>query len=110
MVSKSIYLVFGLLSFLFLSSFFFFGSFCSPFNTLQDIGHGSRSVRSEDFDSNNLCLLGDTICLGSDCTGDVSSVSITVFIFIASRNGSSPMSTTLKFLVMDIDTSVNNIG
>lgn len=40
----------------------------------------------------------------------MSSVTITIDVLITSGNSSAPYSATLKFLMMDIDTSVNNVG
>lgn len=81
----------------------------SPLDTLDDVRHGSRSVGSEDLDSVDVGLLGDTIFLTTDGTGAVSSVSISILILIASWDGLAPASATLKVDVLDVGSGIDDI-
>jgi hypothetical protein len=78
-------------------------------NTLDDIGHGSGSVRSQDLDGNDLGLLGDTILLSTDSSGTVSSVSVSILIGIAYWDGLAPLGTALEVDVINVGTGVNNV-
>ena len=81
----------------------------SPFDTLDDIGHGSRSVGSEDLNCVNVGLLGDTVLLTTNSTGAVSSVSVSISILVASWDGLAPVGTTLKVDVLGVGSGVNDI-
>ncbi|KAI6764450.1 hypothetical protein HG530_008239 [Fusarium avenaceum] len=79
-------------------------------DTLDDIGHGSGAVRSKDLDSIDAGLLGNTVLLAGNSTGAVSTVTIAILIGIARGNGLTPVSTALEIDVVDVGTSVNNVG
>jgi hypothetical protein len=104
------YLVVGLLALLLFSCNFFLGSFSSPLNTLQDVGHGAASIGAKDLDSDNLGLLCNTVTLGGNGASNVCSMTVTIFIFIASRDSRAPDGTTFKLFMVNIDTRVNNIS
>lgn len=82
----------------------------SELDTLDNVGHGSGAVRSEDLDSINAGLLGNTVLLTGDGAGAVSTVAVAILISIARGNGLAPVGTTLKVDVLDVGTSVNNVG
>lgn len=81
-----------------------------PLNTLDDIRHGTRARRSEDLDSVDVGLLGDTVLLANHGSGAVGSMSITILILIVVRDGLAPVSTALEVDVVNVDTSVNGVG
>jgi hypothetical protein len=78
-------------------------------NTLDDIGHGTRTVGAEDLDGLDVGLLGDTVLLASDGTRAVSAVAVTVLVLITRRDGLAPGGTTLKIDVVNVGTGVNNV-
>jgi len=82
----------------------------SKLDTLDNVGHGSGAVRSEDLDSIDVGLLGNTVLLTGDSTGAVSTVTVAILISIAGRNGLAPFGTTLKVNVVDVGTSVDDVG
>lgn len=82
----------------------------SELDTLDNVGHGSGAVRSEDLDSIDVGLLGNTVLLAGDSTGAVSTVTVAILIGIARGNGLTPVGTTLEVDVVDVGTSVNNVG
>lgn len=82
----------------------------SELDTLHNVGHGSRAVRSEDLDSVDVGLLGNTVLLTGDSTGAVSTVTVAILIGIARGNGGTPVGTALEVNVLDVGTSVNNVG
>ena len=81
-----------------------------PLDTLDDIRHGTRARRSEDLDSIDVGLLGDTILLASDGSGAVGSVSIAISVFIVGRDSLSPVGTALEVNMVNADTSVDGVG
>ena len=81
----------------------------SPLDTLDDIGHGSRSVGSEDLNGVDVGLLGDTVLLTTDGTGAVSSVSVSISILVASWDSLPPVGTTLEVDVLGVGSGVNDI-
>lgn len=82
----------------------------SELDTLDNVGHGSGAVRSEDLDSIDVGLLGNTVLLAGDSTGAVSTVTVAILIGIPRGNGLTPVGTTLEVDVVDVGTSVNNVG
>lgn len=82
----------------------------SELDTLDNVGHGSRAVRSEDLDGINVGLLGNTILLTGDSTGAVGTVTVAILIGIAGGDGLTPVGTTLEVNVVDVGASVNNVG
>lgn len=80
-----------------------------PLNTLYDIGHGSRSVGSEDLDGVDVGLLGNTVLLASNSTRAVSSVSVSILISIVGWDGLTPVGAILKINVLDVGSGVNDI-
>lgn len=85
------------------------GLLSSPNNTTNNISHGSTSIGAEDLNSNNVGSLGNTIRTGSDSTGTVGSMAITINIFIVVGHGLAPNGTTFKLDVIDVDTSVDDV-
>jgi hypothetical protein len=81
----------------------------SPFDTLDNVGHGSRSVGTEDLDSVDIGLLGNTVLLAGNSTRAVSSVSVSVLISIVGGNSLAPVCTALEVDVVDIGSGVNDI-
>jgi hypothetical protein len=81
----------------------------SPFDTLDNICHGSRAIGSEDLNSVDVGLLGNTILLSSDSTGAVSSVSVSILIGIVGRDSLAPVRSALEINVLIVGSSVNNI-
>lgn len=81
----------------------------SPFDTLDDIGHGTGSVRLQDLDGIDTGLLGDTVLPSGDGTGAVSTVAVTVEILIIGWDGLAPVGTTLEVNVLDVGTGVDNV-
>ena len=79
-------------------------------NTLDDIGHGARSVGSEDLNGVDAGLLGNTVLLTTDSAGAVSAVTIAILIGIAIRDGRTPFGSALEVDVIDVGTSVNDVG
>jgi hypothetical protein len=82
----------------------------SKLDTLDNVGHGSGTVRSEDLDGVDVGLLGNTVLLTSDSAGAVSTVTVAILIGVARGNGLTPVGTTLKVNVVDVGTSVNDVG
>lgn len=79
-------------------------------DALDDIGHGAGSVGSEHLDGVDVGLLGDTVLLTSNGTRAVSAVAIAVLVLVAGRDGLSPLGTTLEVDVLNVGTSVNDVG
>ena len=80
-----------------------------PLNALYYIGHGPRSVRSEDLDGVNIGLLGNTVLGAGDSTGAVSSVSISILISIVGWDGLTPVGAALKVNVLSVGSGINDI-
>lgn len=78
-------------------------------DTLHDVGHGSGSVGAEHLDSVDIGLLGDTVLLTTDGTRAVGTVSVSILISIAGRDGLSPVSTALKVDVINVRAGVNDV-
>ena len=78
-------------------------------DTLHDVGHGSRSVRAENLDRVDVCLLSNTILLTTDGTGAVSSVAVSILIRIAGGDGLAPVSTALEVDVFDVRAGVDDV-
>lgn len=79
-------------------------------NALHDIGHGTGTVRAEDLDGIDMGLLGNTVLLPSDGTRAVSAVAIAILVGITLGDSLTPLGSALKVDVLDVGTSVNNIG
>lgn len=82
----------------------------SPFDTLNDIGHGARPAGSQDLDSKEVGLLGDTVLLTGDGSRAVSAVAVTIGILIVVRDGLAPSGPALEVNVLNVDTSVNGVS
>jgi hypothetical protein len=104
------YLVVGLFALLLFSRNLLLSSLSSPFNTLQHVGHGTTSIGAKDLDSDNLGLLCNTVTLRGNGASNMCSMTVTIFIFIASRDSRTPDGTTFKLFMVNIDTRVNNIS
>lgn len=85
-------------------------SLSGPFNTLDDIGHGTRAVGAEDLDSVHLGLLGHTVLLTGNSARAVSTVAIAVLILVTLRDGLAPVGTALKVDVVNVGASVNHVS
>lgn len=85
-------------------------TFGGPLDTLNDIRHGTRATGSQDLDSVDIGLLGNTILLASNSTGAVSSVAVAVNVIVTLGNSLSPASTAFKVDVVDVGAGINNIG
>ena len=59
-------------------------SFRGPLDALHDIGHGTGAVGSENLDSIDIGLLGDTILLATNGTRAVSAVAIAIDVLVFS--------------------------
>jgi hypothetical protein len=81
----------------------------SPFDTLHDIGHGTRAIGAKDLDGIDVGLLRNTVLLATDSSGTVSSVSVSILIGIAGGDGLAPVSTSLEVDVLDVRAGVNNV-
>lgn len=81
-----------------------------PFDTLDDIRHATTSVASENLDGLDMSLLCNTEFLACNSAGAVSSVTVAILISITLRNGLSPAGSAFEIDVVNVGTSVNNIG
>lgn len=81
-----------------------------PNDTTNDVAHGSTTVASEDFHSNDVRRLGDTVLARRNCAGAVCTVTVGVLINIILRNGSTPARTTLELNMVDVDTGVDDVN
>ena len=81
----------------------------SMLNALNDIGHCTRSVRAQDLDSSDVCLLRNTILLAGDGSRAVSAVAITILIWISRGNSLAPLGTTFEVDVVDIGAGINDV-
>jgi len=79
-------------------------------DSLDNIGHGAGSVGSEYLDGMDVSLLGDTILLASDSAGTVGAMTIAILISVVGRDSLAPLGATFKVDVVDVDTSVDDIG
>ncbi|KAH3687453.1 hypothetical protein WICPIJ_001563 [Wickerhamomyces pijperi] len=82
----------------------------SVFNTLDNVRHGTGTVGSQNLNSDDLSLLGNTVVLGTNGTSTVSTVTVTIDIGITRWDGLTPDSTAFKVVVRSVDTSVNDVG
>jgi len=82
----------------------------SELDTLDDVGHGTRAVGSEDLDGIDIGLLGNTVPLTGDGTRAVSAVTVAILIGIAGRDSLAPVSATLKVDVVDVGAGVDDVG
>lgn len=80
-----------------------------PFDTFDDIGHGTGPVRPQHLDGVDVGFLGDTELLARNRTRAVSAVTVSVYVFIVGGDGLSPMCPILKVDVLSVGTSVNDI-
>lgn len=78
-------------------------------NSCDDIGHRTTAVGTKDLDGDDIGRLRDTVSLGSNGTGTVSTVAIAVLIDIVLGDGLAPARATGEFYVVDVDTSVNDV-
>ena len=81
-----------------------------PEDTTSHVGHGTGATRAKDLDGNELSLLGDTVLARANGTGTVSAVAVAVLVDVVLRHGLTPSSTALELNVVDVDTSVNDVG
>ena len=81
-----------------------------PLDALHDIGHGTGAVGSENLDSIDIGLLGDTILLATNGTRAVSAVAIAINVLVTLRDSLAPLGTALEVNVLDVGTGVNDIG
>lgn len=81
----------------------------SPFDTLDDIGHGARAVGAEDLDSIDVSLLGNTVLLTSNSAGAVSAVAVAILVGIAVGNGLAPFGATLEVDVLGVCAGVDDV-
>jgi len=82
----------------------------SPLDTSDDIGHATAAVASEDLDSLDVGFLGNTKLLAGDSAGAMCSVAVAIFIGVTLWDGLAPLSPALEVDVVDVCTSVDNIG
>lgn len=82
----------------------------SPLDTLDDVGHGTRTVGAQDLDGVDIGLLGDTVLLTSDGARAVSTVAVAVLIGVTLGDGLAPVGTALKVSVLGVGASVNHVG
>lgn len=80
----------------------------SPVEAGKDDGGGGLSAL-EDLDGEDVGLLGNTVCLSSDCTGDVGSVADSVG-GIAAEGRPRGDGTALELGVSGSNTSINDVG
>ena len=79
------------------------------FNTLDDIRHGARAIRSEHLDGIDTGLLCNTVLLASNSTRAMSAMAVAVFVSITGRDGLAPVCSTFKVNMIDVGTSVDDI-
>lgn len=79
-----------------------------PVEPVKNGGSGRR-LALEDLDGEKLGLLRDTIGLATNGTGNVGSVADAVNV-LASNSVVGKFSTAFKFLVLGVDTSVNDVA
>lgn len=77
--------------------------------TLDDVGHGARTVGSENLDGVDIGLLCNTVLLASDSARAVSTVSVAVLVLVTLRDGLAPFSAALEVDVVDVGAGVNDI-
>lgn len=82
----------------------------SILDTLDDIRHGARSVGSENLDGVDVSLLGNAVLLTTDGTRAVSTVAIAILILVAVGDSLTPLGSALKVDVVNVGTSVNDVG
>lgn len=82
----------------------------SVLNTLDDVGHGARAVGAENLDGVDMSLLRNTVLLATDGAGAVSAVAVAILISITLGNGLTPLGSALEIDVVDVGTSINDIG
>lgn len=80
----------------------------SPVEARENDGGGGLAAL-EDLDSEKVGLLGNTVCLSSDCTCDMGSVAEGVGVIAAEGRPSSD-GTALELSVSGPDTSINDVG
>ncbi|KAH3669491.1 hypothetical protein OGAPHI_001612 [Ogataea philodendri] len=80
------------------------------FDTLDDIGHRTRTVGSKDLDCNQVGVLGNTVVLRTNSTCTVGSVTVSVLIGVTNWDSLTPFCSAAKLLVVDVDTSIDNVG
>lgn len=84
-------------------------SLCSPFDTLDNVRHSSRTIRAEDLNRVDGGLLSDTKLLSANSTRAMSSVTVTILINVAGRNSLSPVSTALKINMLNVSAGVDDV-
>jgi hypothetical protein len=81
----------------------------SPLNTGDDIGHRAGAVGTQNLDSVDVGLLGNTVLLASNGSSAVGTVSVAIFIGVTSRNSLTPGSAALKVNVLGVGAGVNDV-
>lgn len=81
----------------------------SPFDALDDVGHGTGSVRLQHLDGVDTGLLGNTVLLSGDSTGAVGTVAVTVSVLVISGDGLAPVGTALEVNVGGVGAGVDNV-
>ena len=79
-----------------------------PLNTLNDTGGGTGTVITENLDTDESGLLGNTVGVATDGTGNVGTVTVAVAVGTASDVGTDG-GTAAEVVVGGADTGVNNI-
>jgi hypothetical protein len=97
-------------SVLLLSSFILLDSFgSSPRYPTNDVGHGTTAVGAQYFDGDKVGVLANTVLARIDRPSTVSAVAVSVLIRVILWDGFAPRCTKLKFDVVDVDASVDNV-
>lgn len=81
----------------------------SVLDTLDDVGHGSGTVRAQDLDGLDVSLLRNTVLLAGNSARAVSSVSVSILISIAGWDSLAPRRTTLEVDVLSVCSGVDNV-
>lgn len=80
------------------------------FNALNDVGHCSRAVGPQDFDSVDVSLFGNAKCCGCGSPSAVGSVAISVNIFFTYWDSGSPECTSLEINMLSVDASIDDVN
>lgn len=80
-----------------------------PFHTSNDTRVGATSRCIENFRGDDSSFFGKSVSLAGDGASNVGSVTIAICIIVVDGVG-APNSTSLEFGVLNIDTSIDNVG
>lgn len=81
-----------------------------PVKSSDDSRGGTRTLTVEDLDTDEVDLLGNTVGVSSDGTGDVGTVTVLVGVGRALDEVVAHLGTAAKVDMGGVDTSINNVG